>query len=288
MKPILSEYYGDNTRWFIATVVDASPPYGFEGRVKIRVHGLHTSSTRLIPQNDLPWAQCILPTTEGGVSGIGRMPKIQSNALVFGMFMDGVNSQTPIVFGSIPHVEIPTQTQLQQPLEDVGEDNKPEGLWESVVAAVKPKEIDIENDNSGNISTTVRLSRERTAVKFFLNVGYTVKQSIAIASGLSYASGMRTGVNVQSKGLANFPETRYFDLQNFSNNYPQFMTQLTFVAYELNGSQTGANIRLLQTDKLEGKSGACEIFSRYYLGRIDKTFIKQVELKARRMTDRIV
>lgn len=288
MKPILSEYYGDNTRWFIATVVDASPPYGFEGRVKIRVHGLHTSSTRLIPQNDLPWAQCILPTTEGGVSGIGRMPKIQSNALVFGMFMDGVNSQTPIVFGSIPHVEIPTQTQLQQPLEDVGEDNKPEGLWESVVAAVKPKEIDIENDNSGNISTRVRLSRERTTVKFFLNVGYTVKQSIAIASGLSYASGMRTGVNVQSKGLANFPETRYFDLQNFSNNYPQFMTQLTFVAYELNGSQTGANIRLLQTDKLEGKSGACEIFSRYYLGRIDKTFIKQVELKARRMTDRIV
>lgn len=288
MKPILSEYYGDNTRWFIATVVDASPPYGFEGRVKIRVHGLHTSSTKLIPQSDLPWAQCVLPTTEGGVSGIGRMPKIQSNALVFGMFMDGVNSQTPIVFGSIPHVELPTQTQLQQPLEDVGEDNKPEGLWESIVAAVKPKEADIDNENSGNINTRVKQSREKTAVQFFLNIGYTVKQSIAIVSGLSYSSGMRTGVNVQSKGLANFPETRYFDLQNFSNNYQQFMTQLTFIAYELNGSQTGANIRLLQTDKLEGKSGACEIFSRYYLSKIDKTFIKQVELKARGMMDRIV
>lgn len=288
MKPILSEYYGDNTRWFIATVVDASPPYGFEGRVKIRIHGLHTSSTKLIPQNDLPWAQCVLPTTEGGVSGIGRMPKIQSNALVFGMFMDGVNSQTPIVIGSIPHVELPTQTQLQQPLEDVGEDNKPEGLWESVIADVKPKESDIENDNSGNINTRVKQSREKTAVQFFLNLGYTVKQSIAIVSGLSYSSGMRTGVNPQSKGLANFSKTRYSDLQNFSNNYQQFMIQLAFIAYELNGTQTNANIRLLQTDKLEGKTGACEIFSRYYLGKIDKNFIKQVELLARRITDRIV
>ena len=288
MKPILSEYYGDNTRWFIATVVDASPPYGFEGRIQIRIHGLHTASTRLIPQNDLPWAQCILPTTEGGVSGIGRMPQIQSNALVFGMFMDGVNSQTPIVFGSLPHVELPTQTQLDQPLEDIGEDNKPEGLWETVVAAIKPKDANIENENFGNINNLVKLPREKTAVKFFLNLGYTVKQSIAIASGLSYSSGMRTGVNVQARGLANFPNGRYLDLQNFSNKYQEFLTQLTFIAYELNGSQTGANIRLLQTDKLEGKDGACEIFTRYYLTNTDKTFIKQVELSARRMTDRIV
>jgi len=288
MKPILSEYYGDNTRWFIATVVDASPPYGFEGRIQIRIHGLHTASTRLIPQNDLPWAQCILPTTEGGVSGIGRMPQIQSNALVFGMFMDGVNSQTPIVFGSLPHVEIPTQTQLDQPLEDIGEDNKPEGLWETVVDAIKPKDANIQNENFGNINNLVKLSREKTAVKFFLNLGYTVKQSIAIASGLSYSSGMRTGINVQSRGLANFPNGRYLDLQNFSNKYQEFLTQLTFIAYELNGSQTGANIRLLQTDKLEGKDGACEIFTRYYLMNTDKTFIKQVELSARRMTDRIV
>ena len=41
-NPIQSEFYGDNVRWFIATVIDASPPFGFEGRVKIRVHGLHS------------------------------------------------------------------------------------------------------------------------------------------------------------------------------------------------------------------------------------------------------
>jgi len=166
--PILSEFYGDNTRWFIATVVDASPPYGFEGRVKIRVHGLHTESTRLIPQSDLPWAQCVVPTTEGGASGIGRMPQLQPSALVFGMFMDGVNSQTPIVLGSIPHVEFPTPVQLGQTDEDIVADNKPEGLWNKITDAFKPKETDIQNEEAGNISTTVKTARQNTAVKFFL------------------------------------------------------------------------------------------------------------------------
>ena len=285
MKPILSEYYGDNTRWFIATVIDSSPPYGFEGRVKIRVHGLHTSSTVSIPQHDLPWAQCLVPTTEGGISGIGRMPQVQPNALVFGMFMDGMNSQTPIVMGSLPHIELPTRIQLGQDGEDIGEDNKPENLWQSVVAAVKPKDVDIQNDNSGNINNLVRLSREKTAVKFFLNLGYTVKQSIGLVSSLGQASGMRTGVNVQSSGLARFSRLRYNDLQNFSNEYNKFMVQLAFIAYELNGTQTNANIKLLQSDKFDGKDGVCSIVCKYYLK--DSSLAKQSQLAARRMNDRI-
>ena len=285
MKPILSEYYGDNTRWFIATVVDASPPYGFEGRVKIRVHGLHTSSTVAIPQHDLPWAQCLVPTTEGGISGIGRMPHIQPNALVFGMFMDGMNSQTPIVMGSLPHIELPTRIQLGQDGEDIGEDNKPENLWQSIVAAVKPKDVDIQNDNSGNINNLVRLSREKTAVKFFLNLGYTVKQSIGLVSSLGQASGMRTGVNVQSSGLARFSRLRYNDLQNFSNDFNKFLVQLAFIAYELNGTQTNANIKLLQSDKFDGEDGVCSIVCKYYLK--DSSLANQSQLAARRMNDRI-
>ena len=86
---------------------------GFEGRFKIRIHGLHSPSTVDIPEADLPWAQCVLPTTEGGVSGIGKMPQLMPNALVFGMFMDGKHSQTPLILGSIPHVEFPTQDTIR-------------------------------------------------------------------------------------------------------------------------------------------------------------------------------
>lgn len=283
--PILSEFYGDNTRWFIATVVDASPPYGFEGRVKIRVHGLHTESTRLIPQSDLPWAQCVVPTTEGGASGIGRMPQLQPSALVFGMFMDGVNSQTPIVLGSIPHVEFPTPVQLGQTDEDIVADNKPEGLWNKITDAFKPKETDIQNEEAGNISPTVKIARQNTAVKFFLNVGYTEKQAIGLTAGLSIASGMRTGINPQAKGLGAFSDRRFADLKKFSNQSDNFLTQLAFVAYELNGTQSSANIRLLQSDRLDNK-GICHIVGKYYL--VNAPSVKQIELEARRLTDRIV
>lgn len=285
MKPILSEFYGDNTRWFIATVVDASPPHGFEGRVKIRVHGLHTESTRLIPQADLPWAQCVVPTTEGGASGIGRMPQLQPSALVFGMFMDGVNSQTPIVLGSLPHVEFPTSVQLGQADEDIVEDNKPEGLWDKITDTFKPKVTDIQNDNSGNISSRVKIARENTAVKFFLNVGYTEKQAIGITAGLSRVSGMRTGITPQSNGVGAYDDRRYNDLLRFSNDNNQFLTQLSFVAYELNGTQSSANIRLLQSDRLDNK-GICHIVGKYYLNKPND--VKQIELQARRLTDRIV
>jgi len=288
VSSILSEFYGDNSRWFIATVVDASPPYGFEGRVKIRVHGLHNESTRMIPQNDLPWAQCVTPTTEGGISGIGRMPQLQPNSLVFGMFMDGKNSQTPIVLGSLPHIELPTPVQIGQAEEDIGEDNKPEGVFDTFIAAFKPKETDILNEETGAVQVRTLQSRQKTAVQFFLNLGYSVKQSISMTAALTIASGMRTGVNKQSRGLADFSRDRYTDLQNFSNNFGFFLTQLAFIAYELKGTQTSANIRLLQSTNYEGRGGICEVFCKYYLGKNEASFIKQVELQARRLVDRIV
>ena len=284
-KPILSEFYGDNTRWFVATVVDASPPYGYEGRVKIRVHGLHTEDTRLIPQNDLPWAQCVLPTTEGGVSGVGRIPQLLPSALVFGFFADGLNSQIPIVMGSLPHIEFPSTTQDQQVLEDIGEDPKPNDIFSTVSRAFMPKDVDFQDDNTGNFSVRVKESRHKATVRFFLNIGYTLKQSLAIAGSLSITSGMRTGVNVQAQGIANWSNDRFSKLKEFNQEYTKFSTQLAFIAYELRGHCNAANIRLLKTDKLEGKGGAVDIFTKYYLE--NTKIFKQAELQALRIQDRI-
>lgn len=286
MNPILSEFYGDNTRWFIATVVDASPPYGYEGRVKIRVHGLHTESTRLIPQSDLPWAQCVVPTTEGGASGIGRMPQLQPSALVFGMFMDGVNSQTPIVLGSLPHIEYPNTVQIGQTEVSLDADNKPEVVWDNVATESSPKNIDIQNETTGDISLLVKREREKTAVSFFLNLGYSVKQSIGLTAALSFVSGMKTGKNPDSRGIGDFTKLRYSELQKFSNDYNEFLIQLSFVAFELNGTQSSTNIRLLNSDKLENE-GICHIVSKYYLGKPDSASIKEIERNALNLVDRI-
>ena len=285
MRAIPTEYYGDESRWFIATVVDNAAPAGFEGRFKIRIHGLHSQSTVDIPEADLPWAQCVIPTTEGGVSGIGKMPQLMPNALVFGMFMDGKHSQTPLILGSIPHVEFPTQIQLGQEAEDIGVQT-PENFFKRIVEAVKPKEVDIQDSNSGNINNLVKLARQQTAIRFFLNIGYTLKQSVGIVATLSHASGMRTGENVQSRGLAQYSEPRFTDLKRFDSSFLSFNTQLAFIAFELKGTQRTANIRIIQSERLEGENGVPHIFSKYYIKEPDASFIKQSELEARRLMDR--
>ena len=286
MNPLLSEYYGDNTRWFIATVIDNMAPSGYEGRFKIRIHGLHSESTKDIPQHDLPWAQCVLPTTEGGVSGIGRMPHLLPNALVFGFFMDGIHSQTPIILGSIPHVELPTQVQLGIPESGLTEE-MPEDFFTKVFNANKPLEIDIKNETVGAIDRSVKRNREKVSVQFFLNLGYTIKQAIGIVASLSFVSGMKTNLTTENKGLADWSESRIIDLKAFSNDYKTFFTQNSFIAYELRGTQSAANIRLLQSDKLEGDKGTCSIFCKYYLKKPDATTISSAERIARELVERI-
>lgn len=100
----MSEYYGDYTRWFIGRVVSINDPLKL-GRVRVRIFGIHSSSREDIPEADLPWAQTIVPVTEGGSSGIGTNVGIKEQAQVFGIFLDGTNSQLPLVMGSIPKIE---------------------------------------------------------------------------------------------------------------------------------------------------------------------------------------
>ena len=97
-------YYGDNTRWFVGRVVDINDPLKLD-RIKVRIFGIHTEDTNMISTADLPWAQVAIPTTEGGTSGLGFNTQIKPMAQVFGFFMDGRNSQLPLVIGSIPKIE---------------------------------------------------------------------------------------------------------------------------------------------------------------------------------------
>lgn len=98
----MMEFYGDETRWFIGVVVDNVDPLKLD-RVKVRIHGLHENNE--IPTEDLPWAQVNLPVTEDGSSGLGGNSQLKNRAQVFGVFLDGKNSQLPLVLGSIPKIE---------------------------------------------------------------------------------------------------------------------------------------------------------------------------------------
>ena len=97
-------YYGDETRWFIGYVVNNSDPLKLD-RVKVRIIGVHTDDVEDIPDDDLPWAQVGIPVTEDGSSGQGANSQLKIRAQVFGIFLDGKNSQLPLVLGSIPKIE---------------------------------------------------------------------------------------------------------------------------------------------------------------------------------------
>ena len=265
LNPIPSEYYGDTTRWFIATVVSSTPPTGYEGRVKIRIHGLHSAATEDIPEYALPWAQCVVPTTEGGVSGIGKMPKILPSALVFGMFMDGASSQVPIVLGSLPTIERPSPVQLQSV--------KDTEVRKKALLASKLKEIrdtdPINNQQTGVNFIETKKERKEYTFQYFLNAGYTYNQSRGITENLSklqFISGFRGSDKLSGAfGLAEWKAQRFINLKSFSSLYKNFSTQLDFIQWELNGTFRSANIRLLNTDKFGGGDGSMYIFAKHYL-----------------------
>lgn len=102
MKTINTEYYGDETRWFIGEIKSIADPDKL-GRVRVRIFGLHTTNTSKIAHTDLPWSNVVLPVTQGGTSGTTQPTGIQVGARVFGIFIDGKHSQVPLVLGSIPH-----------------------------------------------------------------------------------------------------------------------------------------------------------------------------------------
>ena len=104
MIPRTLDYYGDNNRWFIGTVISINDPKKL-GRVKVRIHGIHPNDVNAVSEADLPFAQVLVPTTEGGSSGIGTVVGLKPGAQVFGIFLDGTNSQLPMIMGSISKVE---------------------------------------------------------------------------------------------------------------------------------------------------------------------------------------
>ena len=55
-----TEFYGDNTRWFIGVVKNIKDPLEL-GRVQVKIFGIHDGEPVPIPDEDLPYAQVVMP-----------------------------------------------------------------------------------------------------------------------------------------------------------------------------------------------------------------------------------
>jgi hypothetical protein len=112
MENFTEKYYGDDMRWFLGIVEDIDDPEEL-GRVRVRCFGIHSPYYEDIQVEDLPWASVMVPATEGGISGTGRSANgLRQGAWVFGIFLDGKQSQNPFVLGSLNRIESPDQENI--------------------------------------------------------------------------------------------------------------------------------------------------------------------------------
>ena len=266
MNTLQTEFYGDSTRWFMARVIDSTPPYGLEGRVKIRVIGVHSDSVLDIPQVDLPWAQVMIPGTSYGSSGYGQVPQLLPGALVFGVFLDGKQSQLPIVLGSLPKIEYPTSVQADS-RDDIATNPFAYDYRQSNYEGVDPGSSNLDAPSSEN-------QRKIVAFRFFLDNGYTLIQSAAIVGVLGAVSGVSPDFDESGFygiGAWQTSSDRYLRLNRFASSQrpsktaESFDLQLLFVLNELRTTRSLTNGKLLYADKLGGQKGAVSIFFDYYL-----------------------
>lgn len=246
MRTINKEFYGDDIRWFLANVVDGSPPFGLEGRVQIRIHGIHNGDVNAIPQKDLPWAQVMIPGDTYGVSGLGTAPMLQPGALVFGMFLDGVNSQLPMVMGAMPRVEFPTTVQA----------------LDATDLATNPFSYEFEQTNAEATDPIIQTPSQPAGdvARYFIDNGLNAKQASSITGVLQTISGLNPEQESNGFGIMGIPKNtpRYARFQAYIKRLAparpdtDFEGQLLFVLHELKTSRSIAMSKLLRAREIEG------------------------------------
>lgn len=263
-------YYGDRVRWFIGTAIEINK--GFPGKLKVRIHGIHGPD---IDNANLPWADIMIPTTEAGVSGIGRIPQIHPPAKVYGFFLDGKTSQSPIVLGSMLHEgrESVTQTSIRTSTnQNTSTDTSNPAVDPNNLLLhdgyILPVSL-IQSYNSigravGGYGSAAMVKKSNIIMAFLVQNGYTSRQAAGIVGNLIQES-FNTKENIyfdpevkgdggMSYGLAQWNNSanagyRWDKLKRYTTirNIPEsdFFGQLTYLLNTLNGSlggtETGAS-----------------------------------------------
>ena len=237
------DHYGDNFRWFIGVVVNNLDPLEL-GRVQVRIFGTHSREQLNIPNNTLPWATVASPTISGGTSGIGPMPQLLPGAQVVGFFMDGKGSQLPLVIGSIPHIHIPSEQQLERMQKySIGY-----GVGQVDPALARAAGLTTQGTTSppntlGNAANGVGLSSNANyAMTYFVSRGWTPAQAAGIVGNLQAESGKNLSLTAvgdggKALGIAQWhPNRRTVYERTFGKPWSEssFNDQLGFIQLELN------------------------------------------------------
>jgi len=249
----MQTFYGDSTRWFIGIVTNNNDHELKLGRVQVRIYGIH-DNVNDIAYKDLPWAQVLVPSTEDGTSGLGLSPNLKNGAQVFGIFLDGRQSQAPLILGSIPKIEVPTITNIDKAIKDSKVNDKQLELSKEPVEKIK---------NQKNINKQEGSTNAEIAYNFFIANNFTDYQSAAIVGGLITKVGADLDATKLTTKDSVFRYYRFRKLKQFASerniDYKTLDAFLQYVVYEMN-KYPGKSIA-----NIEDITKAAEIFGERYL-----------------------
>ena len=69
------------------------------GRCKIRIFGWHNENPKILPTDDLPWAQAMIPLNDSKNFSAPRV-----GDWIVGFFLDGEQAQLPVMMGVLPGI----------------------------------------------------------------------------------------------------------------------------------------------------------------------------------------
>lgn len=227
-------FYGDNVRWFVGRVINMMDPEA-KGRVQVRVFGIHGPE---VLDSYLPWAKCVLPTTEGGVSGIGRIPQIANGAFCFGIFLDGQMSQSPIVLGSMNHFGVPSSVQVDQ-VEAAGRSYVLEDDYVTEGLILNPDLVQMYDQGNSSLQTKMVV-----VMQYLVDNGLDKIAAAGVVGNLVRESSLdpvkeNHSAIEDSYGIAQWNErvNRYSMLIDFANKrkkqWEDFFLQLEFLVYDM-------------------------------------------------------
>jgi len=104
----------DGFRWWVGQIAPANvqgeqlaPTKNKEvenwgNRLKVRIMGYHPFSKADLSDEDLPWANIMIPSTSGtGASNFSKSVMLRPGDVVIGFFLDGETAQQPIIMGAL-------------------------------------------------------------------------------------------------------------------------------------------------------------------------------------------
>lgn len=278
-RAIQEEYYGDTFRWFVGVVIDNNDPLQ-AGRVRVRIYGVHSEDLGDVPHEALPWALPIIPSTEDGVSGLGRSTKLKPGAMVTGFFADGPQSQIPIIIGSLPRFAQATPGQL-------GEGSRYNtsstiGSTESPISKVDNAGANGAQGQTYSTKGAVGKTNTEKAYNFFLTTNqFSPIQAAAICGNLIKSSNMDPTKKQGSDQFQHFGLCQWSTisgrktlLDTFASergiDHNSLETQLQFIMYEF----TEQGVRLYNFNKFTSAGNIAEAATIFAEGYLRGTYVE--------------